>query len=179
MCFFALNFGLFFQECGLDNTLFGQSINFHCQAVLEKAIRDENQIHDELFDQEGVIVAVEEGVELAGDQCQVRQIYQEYNVFGANPLSQLETVISTLLLQRSSFHVLIVNAMAMLIIADSKGTLIFIDSDVHSSKWVVIARFILDRHSQARNFSVWLNGKLIQSRGLGLSICSNSSILYS
>ena len=57
--------------------------------------------HDELFDQEGVIVTIEEGVELAGDQCQVRQIYQEYNVFGTNPLSQLETVISSLLLYTS------------------------------------------------------------------------------
>ena len=177
--FIALNFGLLFQKCGLDNTLLGQSINFHWQAALEKAIRDGNQLHDELFDQEGVIVTVEEGIELAGDQCQVRQIYKEYNVFGANPLSQLETVISTLLLQRSSFHVLIVNAMAMLIIVDNQGTLIFIDSHVHSSKGAVIARFILDRHSQARNFSVWLNGMLIQSRGLGLSICSISSISYS
>ena len=51
-------------------------------------------------------------------------------MFGTNPLSQLETVISSLLLQKLSFHVLVVNAMAMLIIVDSQGTLIFIDSHV-------------------------------------------------
>ena len=58
-------------------------MNIQWQAVLEKAIRDRNQVHDELFDQEGVIVTFEEGVELAGDQCQVRQIYQEYNTVDA------------------------------------------------------------------------------------------------
>ena len=61
----------------------GQSMNIQWQAVLEKAIRDGNQVHDELFDQEGVIVTFEEGVELAGDQRQVRQNYQEYNTVGA------------------------------------------------------------------------------------------------
>lgn len=39
----------------------GQSMNIQWQAVLEKAIRDGNQVHDELFDQEGVIVAFEGG----------------------------------------------------------------------------------------------------------------------
>ena len=74
-------------------------MNTQWQAVHEKAIRDGNQVHDELFDQEGVIVTVEEGIELAGDKCQVTQIYGEYNVFGTNPLNQLETAISSLLLQ--------------------------------------------------------------------------------
>lgn len=154
-------------------------MNTQWQAVLEKAIRDGNQVHDELFDQEGVIVTVKEGIELAKDQCQVTQIYQEYNVFGTNLLSQVETVISSLLLQKFSFHVLVVNAMAMLIIVDSQGTLIFIDSHVHGSKGAVISRFIPDRDTQARRFSLWLNAMLTQSCGLGVSICSISSISYS
>lgn len=45
------------------------------QVVFEKVIRDGNQVYDEFFDQEGVIVIVEEGIELVGDQCQVTQIY--------------------------------------------------------------------------------------------------------
>ena len=177
--FIAMNFGLLYKRCGLDTTLMGQSMNTQLQAVLEKAIRDGNQVHDELFDQEGVIVTVEEGIELAGDQCQVRQIYQEYNVFGTNPLNQLETVISSLLLQKFLFHVLVVNPMAMLIVVDSQGTLIFIDSHVHGSKGAVISRFIPDRDTQVRRFSLWLNAMLTQSSGLGVSICSISSISYS
>ena len=81
--FIAMNFGLLYKRCGLDTFLMGQSMNIQWQAVLEKAIRDGNQVHDELFDQEGVIVTFEEGVELAGDQRQVRQTYQEYNTVGA------------------------------------------------------------------------------------------------
>ena len=105
--------------------------NTQWQAVLEKAIRHGNQVHDVLFDQEGVIVTVEEGIELAGDQSQVRQIYQEYNVFGTNPLSQLETVIRFSTAAKSFVSCFGVNSMAMLIILDSQGTLIFIDSHVH------------------------------------------------
>ena len=177
--FIAMNFGLLYKRCELDTTLMGQSMNTQLQAVLEKAIRDRNQVHDELFDQEGVIVTVEEGIELAGDQCQVRQIYQEYNVFGTNPLNQLETVISSLLLQKFLFHVLVINSMAMLIVVDSQGTLIFIDSHVHGSKGAVISRFTPDRDTQVRRFSLWLNAMLTQSSGLGVSICSISSISYS
>ena len=78
-------------------------------------------------------------------------------MFGTNPLSQLETVISSLLLQKFSFHVLVVNAMAMLIFVDSQGILIFIDSHVHGSKGAVISRLIPDRDTQTRRFSLWLN----------------------
>ena len=60
-------------------------MNIQWQTALEKAIRDGNQIH-ELFDQDGVNVTVDEAIALAGDQYQVSRIYQEYNVFGANPL---------------------------------------------------------------------------------------------
>lgn len=38
-------------------------------------------------------MSVEEGIELAGEVCQVGQVLCEYNVFGANPLDQLETVM--------------------------------------------------------------------------------------
>ena len=153
--------------------------NTQWQAVLEKATRHGNQVHDVLFDQEGVIVTVEEGIELAGDQSQVRQIYQEYNVFGTNPLSQLETVIRFSTAAKSFVSCFGVNSMAMVIILDSQGTLIFIDSRVHGSKGAVISRFTPDRDTQVRRFSLWLNAMLTQSSGLGVSICSISSISYS
>ena len=176
--FIALHFGLLFQNYGLDNTLLGQSMNIQWQTTLEKAIRDGNQIHEELFDQDSIIVTVDEAIDLAGDQCQVSHIYQEY-VFGANPLSQLETAIRSLSLEKSSSHVLVVNEMAMLIIVDSVRTLIFIDCHVHGSKGAVIAHFIVNSHFQAHRFSVWLNELLTKTRRPGLSVCSISSILYS
>ena len=163
----------------MDKTLVGQNLNIHWQSALEHAIKAGNDIHDQLFDAEGVNVSVEEGIELAGDLCQVGQVFHEYNVFGANPLGQLKTVIETLSQQRQSFHVLVVHDMAMLLIVDSCGILFFIDSHVHGTKGAVIARFQSDNNRQAQNFSVWLDQMLTQTKGVGLSICSITSILYS
>ena len=42
----------------------------------------------------------EEGIELAEEVRQVGQVLNEYNMFRANPLDQLETVIKTLSQQR-------------------------------------------------------------------------------
>ena len=80
----------------MDNTLLGQSLNSHWQTALEHAIRAGNDVHDKPFDFEGVNVSVEEGIELAGEVSRVGQVLCEYNVFGANPLAQLETVVKTL-----------------------------------------------------------------------------------
>ena len=177
--FIAFNFGLLYKQFSLDNTLVGENLNSHWQTALEHAIRAGNDIHDQLFDFEGVNVSVEEGIELAGEVCQVGQVLREYNVFGANPLDQLETVIKTLSQQRQSFHVLVALEMAMLIIVDSCGILFFIDSHIHGTKGAVIARFNPDSHCQAQNFAVWLDQMLIHTKGVGLSICSITSILYS
>ena len=91
--FIAFNFGLLYKQFSLDNTLVGENLNSHWQTALEHAIRAGNDIHDQLFDFEGVNVSVEEGIELPGEVCQVGQVLHEYNVFRANPLDQLETVI--------------------------------------------------------------------------------------
>ena len=123
-------------------------------------------------------MTVEEGIQLAGDVCQVGQVYQEYNVFGANHLGQLETAIERFSQQRQSFHVLVVHEMAMLIIVDSCGVIFFIDSHVHGTEGAVIARFLPDSHCQAQSLAVWVDRMLTQTKGIGLSICSISSILY-
>lgn len=177
--FIAFNFGLLYKQFSLDNTLVGESLNSHWQTALEHVIRAGNDIHDQLFDFEGVNVSVEEGIELPGEVCQVGQVLCEYNVFRANPLDQLETVIKIWSQQWQSFHVLIAFVMAMLIIVDSCGTLFFIDSHIHVTKGAVIARFNPDSHCQAQNFAVWLDQTLIHTKGVRLSICSIASILYS
>ena len=177
--FITFNFGLLYRQLSLDNTLVGQYLDISWQTALEHAIRAGNDIHDQLFDADGVNVTVEEGIQLAGDLCQVGQVYQEYNVFGANPLGQLKTAIERLSQQRQSFHVLVVHDMAMLIIVDSFGVVLFIDSHVHGTKGAVIARFLPDSHCQAQSFALWVDRMLTQTKGVGLSICSISSILYS
>lgn len=68
-------------------------------------------------------MAVDEAIIAAGDLCQVDQVYKEYNVFGANPLDQLRTVVNSLLQQRPSYHVFVSCEMADLLIVDSHGVI--------------------------------------------------------
>ena len=114
--FIALNF---YQKYRLNNTLLGEHLNGKWQAVLQEAIRAGNEIHDELFDGEGVMV--DDAIVAAGDLCQVDKLYQEFNVFGTNPLDQLSIIVNSLLQQRPSFHVLVFNEMADLIIVMQYG----------------------------------------------------------
>lgn len=118
----------------------------------------------------------EEGIELAEEVCQVGQVLNEYNMFRANPLNQLETVIKTLSQQCLSFHASIALEMAMLIIVDSCGVLFFIDSHIHGTKGVVNVCFYSDSHHQVQNFGVWLDQMLTDTKGVSLSVCLISSI---
>ena len=142
------------------------------------AIRTGNDVHDELFDGHGINIAVDDAIATVGDECHVRGILQDHNVFGVNPLDQFTKIIDLILQQKQSFHVLVVNDMTMLIIVDSNGTLIFIDSHVHSRKGAIIARSVPYLGQQGQCFSAWFNGMLMASRGVGLSVCSLSTISY-
>ena len=86
-----------------------------------EAIRAGNEIHDELFEGEGVNVAVNDAITAAGDHLHIGGIVKEYNVFGANELEQFIALIGVILQQKQSFHVLVVNELTMLIIVDSSG----------------------------------------------------------
>ena len=65
--FIAFNFGLLYQQYGLDNTMVRHTLDICWQAALEHAIRAGNAIHDQYFDQDGVNVTVQEGIDLAGN----------------------------------------------------------------------------------------------------------------
>ena len=142
-----------------------------------EAIRAGNDIHDELFEGEGVNVAVDDAITAAGDHFRIGGIINEYNVFGANALDQFTALINVILQQKQSFHVLVVNDLTMLLIVDSSGTLIFIDSHIHGRNGALVARS--DSHSgQAQWFSTWLDQMLFNRRGVGLSICSLTTVYY-
>lgn len=141
-------------------------------------IRTGNDMHDDLFDGGGIDVAVDDAIATVGDHCRVSGILQDYNVFGANPLDQFAAIIDLILQKKQSFHVLVVNEMTTLIIVDFNGTLMFIDSHVHGQNGALFARSVPYLGQQGQLFSAWFNGMLMRSRGVGLSMCSLSTITY-
>ena len=175
--FIALSFGSIYHQYNLTTPV-GQHLDVQWQRALVDAIRIGNDLHDELFDGHGINIAVDDAIATVGDDCHVHGILKDHNVFGVNLLDQFTKIIDSILQQTQSFHVLVVNDMAMLIIVDSNGTLMFIDSHVHGRKGAIIARSVPYLREQAQLFSAWFNAMLMASGGVGLSVCSLSTISY-
>ena len=66
------------------------------KCALCKAIKKGNEIHDELFEREGVDVSVEDAVDMAGTECFVQSIGQSFDVFGVDCVDQLAEVFQAL-----------------------------------------------------------------------------------
>ena len=176
--FIALCFGRIHQSAKLANFQ-GHQLSSKWQAALKEAIRMGNSMHDELYDRQGVNVTLEDALDAVGAICQICGVEQEFNVFGSSPLDQLENVVHSILQQSiPSFHILMVNDMAMLLIVDSDGSLILVDSHMHGSMGALIARCVTYQGNQARGFSHCFNCTLTQTWGVGLSVCSLSTICY-
>ena len=176
--FIALCFGRIHQTANPAN-LQGHQLSSEWQEALKEAIRMGNSMHDELYDRQGVNVTLEDAMDAIGTICQIGGVQQEFNVFGSSPLDQLEDVVHSICQQSTpSFHVLMVNDMAMLLIVDSDGNLILVDSHMHGSMGALIARSVPDQGNQAQWFSHYFNRMLTQTWGVGLCMCSLSTIRY-
>ena len=176
--FIALCFGSIYRQSSLPTPAVGQPLNRQWEAAVIEAIRTGNDFHDELFGGEGIDVAVEDAVSAIGDHCHISGIVQEYNVFGADPLNQSAAVINLILQQKQSLHVLVVNDKTMIIIVDSNETLIFFDSHIHGHHGALVARSDPNQGHQAQKFSNWVNDMLRKSHGVGLAICSLTTVGY-
>lgn len=157
--FIALCFGRIHQTAKLAN-LQGHQLSSQWQEALKEAIRMGNSMHDELYNRQGVNVTLKDALDAVGAICEIRGVKQEFNVFGSNPLDQLETVVHSILQQHTpSFHIFMANAMALLLIADSDGSLILVDSRMGA----LLARSFPYQGNQAQSFSHWFNRMLTQT----------------
>ena len=175
--FIALTFGMLHKFSKLP-VLSGQNLTAHWQMALVTAIRMGNDMHDELYDAEGVDVAVDDAVSAVGQHCQVHDISQEYDIFGSNPQGQLETVVLSILQEKPSYHILVAHGKAVLVIIDCAGNLILVDSHQHRNKGALIARSISCVGHQAAYFAFFLNQVYLQTFGANISICKVSTISY-
>ena len=66
----------------------------------------------------------------------------------------------------------------MMIIVDSSGCIIFIDSHIHGGNGALVALSDVYNDNQAQSFSAWVNQMLTKNYGVGLSICSLTTVSY-
>ena len=174
--FNALFFGYIYHQSSLPTPPVGQPLSQQWEATVTEAIRTGNDIHDELFGGEGINVTVDDAIDAAGDHC---PILHEYNVFGVNPLDQFAAIIDLILQQKQSCHLLVANEKTMMIIVDSNGSIIFIDSHIHGRNGALVARSDAYKGLQAQSFSAWIDQMLSKNYSVGLSICSLTTVRYS
>ena len=74
---------------------------------LREAILKGNEIHDDLYGNDAIDVAVEEAVKLAGEECGVNCIENQHNIFGHNCNNQLSDIFCGLS-SKQSCHVVVI-----------------------------------------------------------------------
>ena len=93
--FIALRFGHLYFANGLQPPIASQLQN-NWKVSLIEAILSGNDIHDDIFEGDAVNVAVDDAIEIAGEECFVEKIDHQYDIIGANRVEQLKDVFETL-----------------------------------------------------------------------------------
>lgn len=105
--FIALLFGHLYFSHGLQPPINSQLQN-NWKVALIDAIISGNDIHDDIFEGDAINVSVDEAVQIAGEECCVDKICQQYDIIGSNRLGQLINVFKSLAVgQPHSCHVVI------------------------------------------------------------------------
>ncbi|KAJ7358945.1 hypothetical protein OS493_020788 [Desmophyllum pertusum] len=118
----------------------GVSLNGHWKDALEEAMIRGNDLHDEIFDHEGINVDIDQAVEMAGDDCGIRCIGQQKDLFGAVAKDLLAELLNEISSRRQqSHHLFFCSDRTMFLMADSCGHLYFVDSHSHRDSGALIA----------------------------------------
>ena len=100
-----------------------------------------NEIHDELFEGEGVDVAVEDAVEMAGTECFVQYVGQGLDLIGSDCEDQLAEVMEMLSTSTppSSCNVVVTRGTSFLFIVNKDRSCMIVDSHRHVNVGAMIA----------------------------------------
>ena len=135
-----------------------------------------NEIHDELFEGEGVDVSVEDAVSMAGMECFVNSIGESIDVFGQDCEDQLASVFDTLASTlQSRCNAVVTTGRTMLLIINQDGSCMIVDSHKHQNNGAVIAYC---PSNSANSLAKWLTAMLQETWQCTLRVCSVTPISY-
>ena len=174
--FIALCMGKMFFEQHLSWPS-GNCLPHSWQRSLREAMIKGNRIHDDLFDHDAINVTVEDAVSMAGEECGVRRLGPQLDIFGINPVNQLANILvqEAQNISSQSCSVVVSDDCAFLIIVNSDQSAMLIDSHSHGRKGAIIA------HSQQRNIpslAFWLDAMMNANWQSSLSIAAVTKIFY-
>ena len=142
--------------------------------VFEWAITSGNELHDELFDHEGINVNVDEAVEIAGEECGVAYLGQQKDFFGLPKELLAEHLNSLALGAQRSCHLFCSSERTMFLMCDS-GNLYFVDSHSHKDSGALIAS-VPTGNGEA--FAEWIDKMMNFHWHCPLTIGSMTEVIY-
>ena len=116
-------------------------LSMEWKSALYKAMKKGNEIHDELCEGEGVDVAVEDAVKMAGTECFVQYIGQGLDLIGSDCEDQLAEVMEMLSTSTppSSCNVVVTRGRSFLFIVNKDRSCMIVDSHRHVNVGAMIA----------------------------------------
>ena len=173
--FIALYFGYLYLQENLPPP-HGSVLSMEWKDALYKAMKRGNEIHDELFEGEGVDVSVEDAVSMAGMECFVSSIDQSIDVFGQDCEDQLASVFHTLAsTMQSRCNAVVTTGRTLLFIINEDGSCMIVDSHKHQNKGALIAYC---PSNSAKLLAKLLTAMLQETWQCTLRVCSVTPISY-
>ena len=137
--FIALYFGHLLLHDKLPKPV-GNNLAMEWKCALYKAMKKGNEIHDELFEGEGIDVSAEDAVSMAGTQCCANSVGQGYDLIGHDCEDQLAGVFQMLCTsQQTRCHTIVTTGRTMLFVVNGDGSCMIVDSHKHINHGAVIA----------------------------------------
>ena len=177
--FIALYFGHLYHHKILPPPV-NSSLSMEWKCALHKAMAKGNEIHDELFEGEGVDVAVVDAVDMAGTECFVESIGQGLDMFGMDCVDQLAQVFeasSLSVTMQSSCAVIVTTGRSFLFIANQDRSCMIVDSHRHGNNTGAIIAYCAP--NCAKVLAKWFESMLQETWQSNLRVCSVTPVFYS
>ena len=177
--FIALYFGHLYHHKNLPPPVHS-SLSMEWKCALHTAITKANEIHDELFEGEGVDVAVADAVDMAGTECFVESIGQGLDMFGMDCVDQLAQVFEASSLSatmQSSCAVIVTTGRSFLFIANQDRSCMIVDSHRHGNNTGAIIAYCAP--NCAKVLAKWFESMLQETWQSNLRVCSVTPVFYS
>lgn len=143
---------------------------------LEQSIIQGNDLHDELFDHEGVDLDAEDAVEMAGDDCGVVSLGQQKDLFGTSAKNLLAGWLNELSSRKKrSCHLFCASGKTMLLFINSCGELYFVDSHSHKDSGALIASA---PPGNGLSFADWIDKMMDFHWQTPLTLASVTEVIY-
>ena len=173
--FIALYFGHLLLHDKLPKPV-GNNLAMEWKCALYKAMKKGNEIHDELFEGEGIDVSAEDAVSMAGTQCCANSVGQGYDLIGHDCEDQLAGVFQMLCTsQQTRCHTIVTTGRTMLFVVNGDGSCMIVDSHKHINHGAVIAYC---PPMSSKFLAKWLRDMLQTTWQCSLRVCSVTPIFY-